>query len=200
MRMLSRLLPAAAAVFALAAPASAADYVLDTAHTSVGFQIRHLAGKVRGSFNTFQGSFSFDPAKPEASTGSFVIDTASIDTNQPKRDAHLRSTDFFEVEKFPKMTYVVKGVKKQGADYVIDGDLTIRDVTKRVPLTVEYLGQLKDPWGNVATSFDATAKIDRKDFGLTWNKALEAGGFLVGDEVLIEIHVEANPKPAETKK
>lgn len=192
-----------ASVFALVAamsgPAFAADYVIDTAHTTVGFQVRHLASKVRGQFNTFNGQFSFDPANPGKAAGTIEIDTTSIDTNQAKRDAHLRSPDFFETDKFPKMTYVIKGAKKQGKEYVLNGDLTIRGVTKQVPLKVTALGEAVDPWGNKSAAFAGVATINRKDFGLNWNKALEAGGVLVGEEVEIEISVEANPKAGDTK-
>lgn len=184
----------------MSGPALAAEYVIDAAHTTVGFTVRHMASKVRGQFNTFQGRFSFDPASPDKAAGLIEIDTASIDTNQAKRDAHLRSPDFFETDKYPKMTYAIKGAKKQGKDFVLDGDLTIRGVTKRVPLKVVTLGEAIDPWGNKASSFSAAATINRKDFGLTWNKALEAGGVLVGDEVTIEIEVEANPKAADATK
>ncbi len=179
--------------------AQAGDYVIDTAHSDVSFQVRHLASKVRGSFNTFDGSFSFDPAKPEKAAGKIVIKTESIDTNHKKRDAHLRSADFFEVEKHPEMTYVIKGGKKQGDKYVLTGDLTMRGVTKSVPLTVTYLGEQTDPWGNKASAFNASTKINRKDFGLNWNKALEAGGFLVGDDIEIEINLEANPPKTAAK-
>lgn len=197
MRSLLRTASAFALVASVSAPALAADYVIDTAHTTVGFQVRHLAAKVRGQFNTFNGQFSFDPASPDKAAGNIEIDTSSIDTNQAKRDAHLRSPDFFETDKFPKMTYVIKGAKKQGKEYVLNGDLTIRGVTKQVPLKVTALGEAVDPWGNKSSAFVGVAKINRKDFGLNWNKALEAGGVLVGEEVEIEINVEANPKPAE---
>lgn len=196
MRFLYRSASALALVAAVSAPALAADYVIDTAHTTVGFTVRHMASKVRGQFNTFQGGFSFDPANPAKAAGTIEIDTASIDTNQAKRDAHLRSPDFFETDKYPKMTYVIKGAKKQGKDYVLNGDLTIRGVTKPVQLKVVSLGEAVSPWGVKASAFSGVAKINRKDFGLTWNKALEAGGVLVGEEVDIEIEVEANPAEA----
>jgi polyisoprenoid-binding protein YceI len=199
MRILSGLLTAAAAFTLMTGAAQAEQYVLDTAHTSVGFQVRHMASKVQGSFNEFQGSFSFDPAKPEKASGTIEINAASIDTNNNKRDDHLRSPDFFEVQKHPKLTYVIKGAKKEGKDFVLDGELTMRGVTKKVPLKVEYLGEGKNPWGQKVLSYAGTAKVNRKDFGLNWNKALEAGGFLVGDDVEITINAEANPKQAEQK-
>lgn len=196
MHFLLRSASALALVAAVSAPAFAADYVIDTAHTTVGFKVRHMASKVRGQFNTFQGKFSFDPANPGQAAGTIEVDTASIDTNQAKRDEHLRSPDFFETDKYPKMTYVIKGAKKQGKDYVLNGDLTIRGVTKPVQLKVASLGEAVSPWGVKAAAFSGVAKINRKDFGLTWNKALEAGGVLVGEEVEIEIEVEANPAEA----
>lgn len=189
---------AALAVGFTAAPVSAGDYVIDPAHSSVSFTVRHLATKVRGQFNTFQGSFSFDPADPGKASGTVEIDAASIDTNHPKRDAHLRSADFFDVEKHPKLIYVVKGAKLQGTEYLVDGELTMHGVTRRVPLKVTALGEGVDPWGNKVSSYAATTSLNRKDFGINFNKVLETGGLLIGDDVEIEINVEANPKPVPT--
>ena len=122
---------------------------------------------------------------------SFSADVASIDTNNTDRDNHLKSADFFEVEKFPKLTFVSTGVKKTGeGSYVVSGDFTIKDVTKTIDLDVEYSGLMKDPWGNTRTGFVITGKINRKDFGLTWNAALETGGVLVGEEVKFNIDVQ----------
>ncbi len=198
MKTLSKVIMALSLV-ALPVTASAAEYALDTAHTHVGFKVRHLATNVQGNFNTFDGTFTFDEKNLSKASGTIVVDTASIDTNHPKRDGHLKSADFFEVEKYPKMTFNIKKAEKTKAGIKIHGDLTIRDVTKPVVLDGKYLGTMKDPWGNTVASFEAGTKINRKDYGLNWNKALEAGGFLVGDEVEITLHVEANPKPADKK-
>ena len=203
MRILPRLFLAAAMLtvsWGTASSAQAADYTIDTAHSSLNFTVRHLATNVRGQFRTFEGAFTFDPSDLKRTSGTLTAETASLDTNHGRRDEHLRSGDFFEVETYPNMTYVFTGAKKKGKDYVIDGELTIRNVTKKVPLTVKQLGVMVDPWGNETTSFSGTATLDRKDFGLNWNKALEAGGLMVGDEVKIEVNIAAHPKKDEEKE
>lgn len=180
--------------------AQAADYTVDTSHSLATFTVRHLATTVQGRFNTMTGGFSYDAKNLKTASGRFEIDAASIDTNVIKRDNHLRSADFFDVEKYKTLVFVVKSAEQKGSTLKIHGDLTIRDVTKPVTFTGSYLGDATDPWGNKAASFSVSAKINRKDFGLNWNKALEAGGFLVGDDVTIEMNIEANPKVAELAK
>ena len=176
--------------------ARAADYVIDAGHSSVSFTVRHMMSKVHGNFRKFTGEFSYDAKDLKKASGKVEVDAASIDTNVEKRDNHLRSADFFDVEKFKTLSFVIKSVESAGSGLKIKGDLTIHGVTKPVTFEAVALGESKDPWGNKTTSFSASTKVNRKDFGLNWNKALEAGGFLVGDEVEIEIDVEANPKPA----
>jgi len=183
-----------AASFA-ASPAAAKPYKVDDAHTSVTFSVRHLFTSVEGKFKTFEGQIQFDPAAPEKTTVKGTIDVASIDTSVQKRDDHLRSPDFFDVAKYPKIEFVSTGVsdvdqaKKTGK---MQGNLTIHGVTKPVVLDAQFLGEGTDPWGNKKAGFSASTVINRKDFGLGWNQALESGGFLVGDDVTIRLNVEGN--------
>jgi len=169
-------------------------YQIDAAHSEATFTVRHLITKVRGRFSDFAGTIAFDEADPARSTVSFTIQAASIDTNQKDRDAHLRSADFFETEKYPTITFVSTGITAAGGDqFAVTGRFTIRDVTKDITLPVTLLGKAKDPWGNERVAFEAEYTLNRKDYGLTWNAALETGGFLVGDEVKISLSVQAVP-------
>jgi len=191
-----------AAVLA-ASPALAADtYSFDKAHTTVLFQVRHIVTNVTGKFKDFDGQIQVDKANPAASTVDFTIQAASIDTNEPKRDEHLRSADFFDVANNPKITFKSTSVKATAKDtYAVAGELTMRGVTKPVTLTVSYLGEGKDPWGNEKLGFEVAGLLNRKDFNINWNKTLDAGGVLVGDEVKVQIAVEANKaKPATATK
>src|SRR5918999_6206336 len=167
-------------------------WVIDGAHSNVGFSIKHLMiATVRGSFTQVQGTVTVDENDPGTAEIDITIPTASVTTRDEKRDAHLRSPDFFDVERFPNMTFRSKRVERQSGDsFRVIGDLTIRDVTREVALDVELLGRAKDPWGNEKAGFEATTKIKRGDYGLTWNAALETGGVLVGDEVKISIEAE----------
>ena len=166
---------------------------IDTTHSHVTFSIRHLViSKVRGSFKTYGGQLTLDDAEPRRSSVTVEIDAASIDTAEPKRDEHLRSADFFDAQAFPKLTFRSTGVETEGGSIVrVLGDLSIHGVTRPVSLAVEDLGRAKDPWGNTRAAFTATTSIDRKDFGLRWNQALEAGGVLVGDKVDISLDIQA---------
>ncbi len=165
---------------------------LDSSHSEIGFKVKHMMfTNVSGKFNSFEATVTNEDDNFETSKISFAADVASIDTNNSDRDNHLKSADFFEVEKFPKLTFVSTGVKKTSGDsYVVTGDFTIKDVTKSIDLDVEYSGLMKDPWGNTRTGFVITGKINRKDFGLAWNAALETGGVLVGEEVKFNIDVQ----------
>ena len=175
-----------------ATAATVKTFTIDKTHSEAIFQVRHLVTKVRGRFTDLGGSIAFDEASPERSTVAFTIQAASIDTGTPDRDAHLRSEDFFHVEKHPAITFVSTAIRALGGDaFEVSGDLTMRGVTKRVTLPVTYLGKAKDPWGNEKIGFEAETAINRKDYGLTWNAALEAGGFLVGDEVKISVSIQA---------
>lgn len=170
-------------------------YAIDKAHSEALFQVRHLVTKVRGSFSDIDGAIEFDEAQPANSSVTFTVQAASIDTNNGDRDKHLRSEDFFFVEKYPTITFVSASITAAGgSDYTVTGDLTIRGVTKRIALPVSFLGKAKDPWGNEKLGFETEITINRKDFGLTWNAALEAGGFLVGDDVKISVSIQAAVK------
>lgn len=166
---------------------------IDPAHTDVGFAVKHLMiSTVRGRFAGVKGTIVLDEANPANSSVEAEIDVATIDTRQEQRDAHLRSADFFEVEKYPTMTFRSRRVERLGNDrYRIVGDLTIRDVTREVVLDATDEGRGRDPWGGDRLAFSATTTIDRRDFGLTWNQALETGGVLVGNEIRISIDVQA---------
>ncbi|HXY41009.1 MAG TPA: YceI family protein [Vicinamibacteria bacterium] len=183
-----------------ASPALAADtYTFDKAHTTVLFQVRHLLTNVTGKFKDFDGAIQVDRANPAASTVDFTVQTASIDTSEPKRDEHLRSADFFDVATHPRLSFRSTSVKPAGKDtYQVTGDLTMHGVTKPVTLTVTFLGSTKDPFsGNEKLGFDVTGSLNRQDFGIKWNKTLDSGGVLVGDEVKVQVSVEANKaKPA----
>jgi polyisoprenoid-binding protein YceI len=171
---------------------SVRTYEIDRAHSETTFQVRHLLTKVRGHFADFSGAIEFDAEHPEASSVRFTAKAASITTNDPKRDEHLRSADFFDVEKHPDLTFVSRRITSTGNDtFEVTGDLTIHGVTRSVSLPVNLLGLAKDPWGNEKLAFEAETTLNRKDFGLNWNAALETGGFLVGDEVKVNLEFQA---------
>jgi polyisoprenoid-binding protein YceI len=174
---------------------------IDTVHSAIHFTVRHMVvAKVRGRFAKWDGEISFDENDPAGSSVDVTIDGTSIDTNEPKRDAHLRSADFLDVEKFPKLIFKSKKVQLKGGQLTVLGDLTIHGVTKEVVLDGEYLGQQKDPYGGTRVGFSAKTAINRKDFGLHWNVALEAGGVLVGDKIEIALDVEAVAAEATVRK
>ena len=165
-------------------------WVFDTSHSSVEFVARHLmVSKVRGGFTTFSGTVEVADSVTD-STIEVTIDAASFTSGDENRDAHVRGEDFLDVERFPQLVFRGSGPRQSGAGWVLPGELTIRDVTRPVELEVEALGVLADPWGNEKAVFSATAEIDREEFGVTWNAALEAGGVLVGPKVRIEIDVQ----------
>jgi polyisoprenoid-binding protein YceI len=166
-------------------------YKIDKAHSEATFQVRYLLTKVRGRFSDFDGTIEFDEANPEKSTIDVTIQAASIDTNEADRDKHLRSGDFFAVEEFSTITFKSKRITKRSADtYDMVGDLTMHGVTKEMTLPVAHLGAGKDPWGRDKIGFETEVTINRKDFGLSWNTALEAGGFLIGDDVKVSVSVQ----------
>ena len=169
-----------------------AVYTLDQAHTTIEFVVRHLMiTKVRGRFTTFDGQIELTPGSDLPVAISTVINAGSIDTREEQRDAHLRSADFFEVEKYPQLTFESERIEGTPEHFTIDGKLTIRDVTRDVKLTASFEGRASDPWGGTRVGYEAHGTINRKDFGLAWNAALETGGVVVGDEVRIELNVEA---------
>ena len=177
----------------LPAFAFASTWTIDPDHSNVGFRVRHLMiSNVRGSFDKHSGTVVIDDKDITKSRVEVTIDTGSINTNVTKRDEHLRSADFFDVAKFPTMTFVSRNVAKAGQDRLkVTGDLTLHGVTREVVLDVEGpTVESKDPWGHIRRGATATTRINRKDFGLTWNKALETGGVTVGDEVTITLEIE----------
>ncbi|MBI4828266.1 MAG: polyisoprenoid-binding protein [Nitrospinae bacterium] len=201
--MITRLLFTTALALALAfSPALAGQHVIDPAHTTVGFAVKHLViSNVQGKFDKFEGGFVLDD-KGELSGVTASIDAASINTAIKDRDDHLRSPDFLDVAKFPTLTFVSKKVTRKGNTYAIAGDLTIRGVTKPVTLNAELLGRVKDPWGFMRAGFHAETVINRKDFGANFHKVLEAGGLVVDDMVKIALDVEGilQQPAAEAKK
>ncbi len=167
-------------------------YNIDTTHSEISFSVRHMMfAKVRGQFKSWKGELAYDAANPAASRVQVEVETASIDTRENQRDTHLRSADFFDAERFPKMTFQSKAIEPAGKGrYQLVGDLTIRDTTREVRLAVEETGRGKDPWGNERIGFSVTGSLNRSDWGLRWNQALETGGVLVSDKVEIEAELQ----------
>ena len=167
-------------------------WAIDPTHSKVSFKVKHLMiSNVLGSFREFEGTATTEGDDFSTAQISFSLNAASVDTEMADRDAHLKSADFFDAAKFPKLTFAGKGLKDLGDDmYELTGDLTIKDVTKQVTLSAEFGGIGTDPWGNVKAGFSVSGKINRKDFGLNWNAALEAGGVLVGEEVKLSADIE----------
>ena len=168
-------------------------YAIDPAHSRIGFVARHaMVTKVRGSFNEFDGSGSFDAGDPARSQLQLTIQATSIDTRNADRDSHLRSNDFFDVETYPEITFRSTAVENVDAEnYRVTGDLTIKGVTKPVTVDFEYTGTAVDPYGNTRIGLDGTTTVNRKDWGVNWNAALEAGGVLVSEKVTLEFDVSA---------
>jgi len=175
-----------------ALPLAADVYKVDKTHSDVDFKVRHLVSNVTGKFTDFDGTVNMQPGKPGASSVEFTINASSNDTGVADRDKHMRTADFFDVEKFPTIAFkstAIAPTKKKDV-FNVTGDLTIRGVTKRVTIPVTFLGAAKDPWGNEKAGFTLTTTINRKDYGVNWNKALDNGGFLVGDDVEVTINLE----------
>jgi polyisoprenoid-binding protein YceI len=192
---MKRLIASISTIIALSLPAlaSATTWNIDPDHSNIGFKVRHLMiSNVKGSFDKNSGVVDINDKDITKSKVQVSIDTASVNTNVTKRDEHLRSADFFDVTKFPTMTFVSKKVAKAGKDKLkVTGDLTIHGITKEVVLNVEGPSkESKDPWGNIRSGATASTKINRTDFGLVWNKALETGGVVVGEEIAINLEIE----------
>jgi polyisoprenoid-binding protein YceI len=168
----------------------AGSFAIDPSHSRIGFSARHaMVTKVRGAFNEFSGTGSLSNG---AGSVNVEINVASIDTRSADRDGHLQSPDFFDVANFPKITFASTSVKDAGSDkVVVEGNLTIKDVTKPISITFEYTGAATDPFGNARVGFEGEAEINRKDFGLTWNAALETGGLLVSENIKLEFEISA---------
>jgi polyisoprenoid-binding protein YceI len=170
---------------------------IDVGHSAVHFWVRHLViSKVHGRFAKWSGTIELDAQDLTRSSVEVKIDAASIDTQVADRDTHLRSPDFLDVAKYPELSFRSRKIEKAGAGYRVTGDLTLHGVTRQVVLDAEFGGTAKDPWGNERSAFEAKTTLDRRDYGLTWNAALEAGGVLVGEKVEISIEVEAVKKAA----
>jgi polyisoprenoid-binding protein YceI len=183
------------------APVPGGEYDIDPAHSIIGFSIRHLEiNWVEGRFKDFKGAIHFDEKDVTKSSVEFTAKVESIDTGVDQRNAHLRTADFFDVEKYPEMNFKSTRVERRGKDgYVLHGDFTLKGVTKQVALPFTVTGAIQDPWGNTRFGVSAQTKIDRRDYGITWGKALENGGLDVGNEVTIDLQLEAvkpAPKPA----
>lgn len=177
------------ALLAFGISLNAADYKVDTTHTTVGFSVKHLMiSTVRGNFGSFEGTFSLDPKTGKLSALEGSIDATSINTNNQKRDDHLRAPDFFDVANHPKITFKMTGIKGDK----VTGDLTMRGVTKKVTLEYDFGGTTVDPRGTPKAAFSLEGKIKRSDFGIKWNQAIEAGGVAVSDEVKLSIEIEGN--------
>jgi polyisoprenoid-binding protein YceI len=185
---------------AFAAALLAADtYTIDKGHSDVSFTIRHFASKVHGRFADFEGSIQADPAKPEASSVVFTIKTASIDTNNSHRDDDLRSDNFFDATKFPEITFKSSKITATGKDaYSVTGTFTMHGVSKEITLPVTYLGSMKDGRGNEHASFELNTKLNRKDFGINWNRSLDNGGLMLSDDVEVTVDLETVKKGPET--
>jgi polyisoprenoid-binding protein YceI len=164
---------------------------IDPVHSSVNFVVRHLmVSKVRGKFGTFTGAITIDDNRI-ASSVTASVEMASVTTGDDGRDAHLRNSDFFDIEQYPTMTFTSTEVRPDGSDYVLVGDLTIKGVTKQVELELEFDGVSPDPWGGTRAGFSAEGEIDRRDFGLEWNMALDTGALMVGEKVKIALDIQA---------
>jgi polyisoprenoid-binding protein YceI len=175
-----------------ATPVSGTTHVLDTAHTTIEFVVRHMMiTKVRGRFTKFTGTIVVPEGATVPTSVEVTIETASIDTHEPDRDTHLKSADFLDAEKYPQILFRSKRIDGSGDSFNISGDLTIHGVTREIVLDTTFEGRGSDPGGNQRIGYEAHGKISRKTFGLEWNQALETGGVLVGDEVKIEINAEA---------
>lgn len=178
-----------------AGSASASSWELDASHSVLGFSVKHMMiSNVHGRFDKATGTLELDDKDVTKSSVKIEIEVGSVNTNEAKRDGHLKSPDFFEADKFPKMTFKSKSITKAGNNFKVVGDLTIKNVTKEVTLDVELSAEAKDPWGNVKRGVTVSGKLNREDFGLTWNKALEAGGVLVGKDVSLTLDAEFNKK------
>ncbi|NWG00531.1 MAG: polyisoprenoid-binding protein [Thermoanaerobaculaceae bacterium] len=187
------------ALFTSLGQAAPSSWGIDSAHSRLTFGVKHMTvSTVRGAFGKFSGTVEVSNDDPTTASIQVTVDVASVDTLEPKRDEHLRSADFFDVANYPTMTFRSKKVERSGSELRITGDLTLRGVTREVVLTVDELtAPITDPWGNTRVGAHATAKIDRKEFGITWSKVMDNGGLVVGNEVSVAIDVElVKQKPA----
>jgi polyisoprenoid-binding protein YceI len=196
MRLVARRFPLLAALALAGSPALAADtFVVDKGHSEASFQIRHFVSKVRGRFTDFSGTIQVDKANPEKSSVEYAIKTTSIDTANERRDGHLRGADFFDVEKFPEITFKSSKVVPKGQDrYDVTGTFTMHGVSKEITVPVAFLGFAKTQRGEKA-GFEINTTVNRKDYGIVWNQAMDAGSFVLGDEVTVAINIESDNRP-----
>jgi polyisoprenoid-binding protein YceI len=198
--MMRKFLTLAAVAVLAALPAAADTFTVDKGHSDTSFRIRHLVSNVTGRFDDFSGTIDLDKSNMEKSAVQFEIQTASINTGVADRDKHLRSADFFDVEKYPTITFKSTSIKKTGENsYDVTGDFTMHGVTKKITLPVTFLGETKGPRGGTVAGFEASTTLNRKDYGIVWNRALDTGGFILGDDVKVSINLETGkqePKPA----
>ena len=174
-------------------PEYAGQWRFDPTHTRIGFSTRHaMVTKVRGAFNDFEGVITVDPENPERSKVELTVKVASIDTRNADRDQHLRTNDFFDAPQFPEITFVSSRVDQvDEGHFIVSGDVTIRGVTKEISIPIDFIGVERDPMGNLRAGFEGSRRIDRQDFGLEWNTALDSGGVLVSDKITLEFEVSA---------
>jgi len=181
------------AALILSSVVSAEDYAIDKTHSSIGFSAKHLmVSKTTGLFNDYDGTIKFDPNDLAASKIEVTVKSSSIDTNMEKRDEHLKSADFLDAEKFPAITFATKSIVKEGDVYQLTGDLTIKGVTKEVTVPAEISGPVNSPMGGTVVGISSTFKINRQDYGVTWNKTMDNGGLVVSDDVSIDVTFEAH--------
>ena len=172
-------------------PATLATFTIDPDHSEVGFSVRHLLSRTRGRFSRFEGRVELDREHPEASHVTFQVEAASIDTRQPERDAHLRSGDFFDVERHPLVRFTsTRILPLGGVRYQVEGILELRGIRKALVLEASFLGVARDPWGGERAGFSTEVTLNRKEFGMVWNAALDNGGFILGDDVTLTIDLE----------
>ena len=191
------ILSALVLVLGFGSAAAEGTYVIDTVHSNVGFKVRHLVSKVSGEFTDFSGTIVADFEKLDASSVEFTVQTASIDTGNEKRDGHLRSADFFDVENFPEITFKSSKITKIDDDsFAVAGTLTMHGVSREITLTVDFLGEMT-AMGGTRAGYELTTTLNRKDYGVSWNRALDAGGFVLGDDVEVNIALEVVKQEAE---
>ncbi len=167
-------------------------WIVDTAHSEIGFSVKHMMiSKVTGSFTSYEATIEANEEDLQDALIDFKIDVESINTKNEDRDAHLRSVDFFDVEQFPYITFKGNEIVKKNDEYEMTGDFTMKDVTRPATFKIEYNGKATDPWGSEVVAFDVEGKVNRRDFGLTWNQALETGGVIVGEDIKITLAIEA---------
>lgn len=200
--MLRALAGTALALLLVTAPATADEvFTIDRAHSEISFRIRHMMSRVQGSFGDYEGTINLSREQPERSSVEFRIKAASIDTNNERRDNHLRSDDFFDVEQHPEIVFKSTRIVPKGENaFEVHGDFTMRGVTKAIVVPVTFLGEMKDARGRTKAGWEASATLDRKDFGIVWNQTLDTGGFVLGDEVEVSINLQAaKQEVAETR-